>query len=442
MVVFPRAAGKNNVLTNVATAITPKTIGNLTDIGSESFMNITESLKMAITTLTANKLRSGLTMLGIIIGNASVITMVGIGEGAQNFVTDEIEGLGPNILFVVPGNRETQEVTFNVPKTLVLSDAEAIASQVPSVDAVAPEFNSRSLITRGNRTTNATVVGTTPDFPTVRNIELQEGGFFSESDMRRSTPVAVIGPELAERLWDQQDPVGQRIRIDNISVQVLGILDERGSNLGVNYDDSVLIPITTMSNRLVGETSPYGIELTYMSVSVAEQEQMDAAKFQIENLLRLRHKIVGEDDFTVNSQQDLLDITGTVTNAFTWLLAAIAGISLLVGGIGIMNIMLVSVRERTQEIGLRKAIGASQQDILVQFMIEAVILSAMGGVIGTSVGISGALLIGISTPFQPSVSIPAAVVTVAVSGSIGLFFGVIPARQAAKLDPIVALRTA
>ncbi|NET51555.1 MAG: FtsX-like permease family protein [Merismopedia sp. SIO2A8] len=209
-----------------------------------------------------------------------------------------------------------------------------------------------------------------------------------------------------------------------------------------DYDDSVLLPLTTMSNRLVGQTSPYGIELTYMSISIAEQEQMNAAKFQIENLLRLRHKIVGEDDFTVNSQQDLLDITSTITDAFTLLLAAIAGISLFVGGIGIMNIMLVSVKERTQEIGLRKAVGASQHDILVQFMIESVILAVMGGIIGTTVGISGALLIGAATPFQPSVSIPAATVAVVVSGSIGLFFGVVPARQAANLDPIVALRTA
>ncbi|MGK7889329.1 MAG: ABC transporter permease [Leptolyngbyaceae cyanobacterium] len=406
-------------------------------------MNITESLQMALKTLAANKLRSSLTMLGIIIGNASVIAMVGIGEGAQNYITDEIEGLGPNVLFVVPGNRETQRVTFNVPKTLVLSDAEAIATQVPSVTTVAPEFNTRSLITRGNRTANATVVGTTPDFPIVRNVEVQQGAFFTDSDMRRSAPVAVLGPQLAERLWDQQDPIGQSIRVDAISFQVVGVLDERGSNLGVNYDDSVLLPIVTMSNRLVGRTSPYGIELTYMSVSIEDQEQMEAAKFQIANLLRLRHKIVGEDDFTINSQQDLLEITGTVTNAFTLLLAAIAGISLLVGGIGIMNIMLVSVSERTQEIGLRKAIGASQQDILVQFMIEAVILAALGGAIGTGLGISGVLLIGAAgTPFQPTVSIPAATTAVVVSGSIGLFFGVIPARQAAKLDPIVALRTA
>jgi len=405
-------------------------------------MDFLESLKMAIKTLTASKLRSGLTMLGIIIGNASVITMVGVGEGAQRYVSEQIEGLGPNVLFVVPGSQETQRATFNVPKTLVLADAEAIAEQVASVSQVAPEYNDRGLITRGNRTSNATIVGTTSGFLSVRNFEMQQGRFFSPLDMRRSNPVVVLGPDLAERLMDNRDPIGQQIRIKNVSFQVIGVLDEKGSNLGLNYDDAVIVPITTMSNRLVGRTSPYGVELTYISISVDDEDQMEAAEFQISNLLRLRHKIVGEDDFTVNSQQDLLEITGTITGALTIMLAAIAGISLLVGGIGIMNIMLVSVRERTQEIGLRKAIGASQQDILLQFMIEAVILAASGGVIGTAVGVGGALLIGVVTPFQPGISIAAVGVAVVVSGGIGLFFGVVPARQAAKLDPIVALRSA
>lgn len=380
-------------------------------------------------------------MLGIIIGNASVIAMVGVGQGAQKYVTDEIEGLGPNILFVVPGNQETQRSTFNVPKTLVLADAEAIVEQVPSVEDVAPEFNDRGLISRGNRNTNSTIIGTTPGFPSVRNFELAEGQFFSELDMQRSNPVAVLGPDLARRLMDNRDPIGQQIRIQNVSFQVIGVLGGKGSNLGVDYDNSVLIPLKTMANRLVGQTSPYGIELTYITASVDTQENMDAAEFQIANLLRLRHKIVGEDDFTINSQQDLLEVTGTITNALTIMLAAIAGISLFVGGIGIMNIMLVSVKERTQEIGLRKAIGASQHDILMQFMIEAVILSAAGGIIGTGLGVSGALLIGLATPFQPGVSVIAAIVAVGVSGGIGLFFGVVPARQAAKLDPIVALRS-
>ncbi|MGF1513425.1 MAG: ABC transporter permease [Elainellaceae cyanobacterium] len=405
-------------------------------------MNFLESVKMATTALTANKLRSTLTMLGIIIGNASVIAMVGVGEGAQDYVSDQIEGLGPNVLFVVPGSRETQRATFNVPKTLVLADAEAVAEQVPSVTAVAPEYNSRALLTRGNRNANATVVGTTDGFLPVRNFDVAKGRFFSELDSRRSNPVAVLGGDLAERLMDSRNPVGQTIRIDDVSFRVIGVLDEKGTNLGLNYDDAVVIPLTTMVNRLVGRTSPYGIELTYISASISDAERMDAAKFQIANLLRLRHQVVSEDDFTINSQQDILEISNTITGALTVMLAAIAGISLLVGGIGIMNIMLVSVRERTQEIGLRKAVGASQRDVLSQFMIEAVILSAAGGVIGTALGVSGALLLGLVTPFQPAVSMSAVVVAVCVSGGIGLFFGVFPARQAARLDPIVALRSA
>lgn len=406
-------------------------------------MDLKESLNMAAKTLAANKLRSALTMLGIIIGNASVIAMVGIGKGAQDFVAQEIESLGPNVLFVLPGNRETQRATFNVPKTLVLDDATAIEQQVASVQAVAPEFNDRGLVTYRNRNTTTTIVGTTPGFPSVRNAAIDQGQFFRELDMQRSAPVAVLGSEIAERLMGNQSPVGKRIRVKNVSFQVIGVLEEKGSSLGgVNYDSAVLIPITTLSNRMVGRTSPYGIELSYLAASVESQEKMRAAEFQITNLLRLRHNITGEDDFVIQSQKDILEFTGTITGALTAMLAAIAGISLLVGGIGIMNIMLVSVRERTQEIGLRKAIGASSQDILVQFLIEAVILSAAGGIIGTLIGVGGSFLIGLATPFQPGVSASAVVVAVGVSGGIGLFFGVVPARQAAKLDPIVALRSA
>lgn len=406
-------------------------------------MDFTESLKMATKTLVGNKVRSGLTMLGIIIGNASVIAMVGIGQGAQDFVADEIEGLGPNVLFVVPGSQETQRTTFNVPKTLVLSDATAIAEQVTSVVDVAPEYSDRGPVIYRNRTSNSTIIGTTPGFPVVRNTPIAQGRFLSELDMQRTTQVAVLGHNLAQRLFDQQNPIGQQVRIKNRSFQVVGVLAEKGSSLGgVDYDDVVMVPLTTLSGRLVGQLSPYGIEVTYIAISVRNEESMRAAEFQITNLLRLRHKITGEDDFTVRSQKDLLELTGTITGALTAMLAAIAGISLLVGGIGIMNIMLVSVRERTQEIGLRKAIGASGQDILLQFMIEATILAGMGGIIGTLIGVGGALVIGAFTPFQPGVSVTAVVVAVGVSGGIGLFFGVVPARQAARLDPIVALRSA
>jgi len=405
-------------------------------------MDIVESIKMATTTLVANKLRSSLTMLGIIIGNASVIAMIGIGEGAQKYIAKELESLGPNVLFVIPGNRETQRISLDLPKTLVLTDAEAIASQVPSVQAVAPEFNSRSLVTYRNKNTNVNLIGTTPGFLPVRQFDVARGRFLTNLDIKRSNQVVVLGADLAERLFEKVDPVGQQLRLKNVTFQVIGVLQSKGSNLGVDYDDAAFVPITTMANRIAGRTSPYGIELTYLVAAAKNADSVDAAEFQITNLLRLRHKLTGEDDFTINTQKDALETVGKITGALTLMLAAIAGISLFVGGIGVMNIMLVSVTERTQEIGLRKAIGAREADILIQFMIEAVILSAAGGVLGTLIGVGGSLLIGAVTPLQAGVSPVAIVLAVGVSGSIGLFFGVVPARRAAKLDPIVALRSA
>jgi putative ABC transport system permease protein len=397
---------------------------------------------MATTTLVANKLRSSLTMLGIIIGNASVIAMIGIGEGAQKYIAKELESLGPNVLFVIPGSRETQRITLDVPKTLVLADAEAIATQVPSVESVAAEANSRELVTYRNKNTNINVIGTTPEFLRVRKFDVGRGRFLTNLDIKRSNQVAVLGANLAERLFGNTDPVGQQLRLKNVSFQVIGVLQAKGSSLGVDYDDAALVPITTMANRIAGRTSPYGIELTYLVAAAKDADSVDAAEFQITNLLRLRHKLTGEDDFSIRTQKDSLETVGKITGALTVMLAAIAGISLFVGGIGVMNIMLVSVTERTQEIGLRKAIGAREQDILIQFMIEAVILSAAGGVLGTLIGVGGSLLIGAVTPLQAGVSPVAIVLAVGVSGSIGLFFGVVPARRAAKLDPIVALRSA
>lgn len=406
-------------------------------------MDLAESLQMATKTLMANRLRSTLTMLGIIIGNASVIAMVGLGEGAQRFVNDQLQTLGPNVLFIVPGNRETRELGgLETARTLVLSDAEAISTQVPSVVGVAPEFSTRDLITYANRSANTSIVGTNADFLQVRSFEMGQGRFITELDLRRRSQVAVLGATLAERLFDQQSPVGRQIRVKGVSFEVIGVMAAKGSNLGLDYDDAVLTPLTTMASRLVGQRlSPYGIEVSFIAVSARDRESMQTAEFQITNLLRLRHNIRQEDDFFINSQDTLLNIAGTITGALTLMLAAIAGISLVVGGIGIMNIMLVSVRERTQEIGLRKAIGASQRDILLQFLIEAIILSVAGGIIGTVVGASGIVLIGLFSPFQPSLSISAIAMAVSVSGGIGLFFGVFPARQAARLDPIVALRS-
>jgi putative ABC transport system permease protein len=404
-------------------------------------MNLIESLKMASTTLVANKLRSSLTMLGIVIGNASVIAMVGVGQGAQKLAAEQFESLGPNVLFVVPGSQEERRTSFDLPKTLVWEDAKAIATQVPTVVEVAPQINANQLITYRNRNANKSVIGTTPEFLTVRSFDVARGRFINNIDLQRNNRVVVLGPEIAERLFGQDDPVGKRIRIKNNGFEVIGVMAAKGSFLGTNQDETVYIPLTTMANQIVGRTSPYGTEVSFISVSALNENSVRAAKFQIENLLRLRHKITDKDDFGVQTQKDILNIVGTITGALTFLLAAIAGISLLVGGIGVMNIMLVSVTERTQEIGLRKAVGAKKQDILVQFLIEATILSATGGIVGTVIGISTILAVGAFSPLSPVVSPVAIIIAVSVSGGIGLFFGVFPAQRAAKLDPIVALRS-
>jgi putative ABC transport system permease protein len=410
-------------------------------IGSKrQTLDLGESLRMATKTLIANKLRSSLTMLGIVIGNASVIAMVGIGQGAQRLAAEQFESLGPNVLFVSPGSGNRNR-TFEIPKTLVLTDAQAIATQVPTVDQVAPQINTNRLLTYRNRNKNALVVGTTAEFLPVRSFDVERGRFINDLDLQRNNQVVVLGPDLVDELFAGGDPIGQQIRIQNLSFQVVGVMKAKGSFLGSNQDNAAYIPLTTAANRLVGKTSPYGLELTFISVSAKSQETMDAAKFQIENLLRLRHKITLDDDFEVSSQEDILSIANTITGALTLMLAAIAGISLFVGGIGVMNIMLVSVTERTQEIGLRKAIGAREKDILLQFLIEAVILSAAGGVVGTLVGVSGIVLISTLTSFKAAVSPVAIIVAVSVSGGIGLFFGVVPAKRAAKLDPIEALRS-
>jgi putative ABC transport system permease protein len=405
-------------------------------------MDLIESIKMATATLTANRLRSALTMLGMIIGNASVVAMIGVGEGAQRFASEQFESLGPNVLFVVPGNDKASNRSLYVPRTLVLKDAEAIADQVPPVAMVAPQIQNQVPVIYGNQKKSTLVIGSNELFPIVRDYDIGRGRFITQQEVQRGTPVAVLGSDLADNLFGGKDPLGQRIRVRNLSFQIIGVMKPKGSFLGNNQDDLALVPLSTVAGRLTGRTSPFGIELTFISVSAQDQSQMSAAKTQITNLLRLRHKIVNDDDFTVRSQDEALSIIGSVTGALTIMLVAIASISLLVGGIGIMNIMLVSVTERTQEIGLRKAIGATQFDILLQFLIESIILSAAGGIIGIVVGAGTVLMVGAFTPLKTSVSIPAVVLAVSVSGGIGVFFGVVPAQRAARLDPIVALRSA
>ena len=404
-------------------------------------MNLLESFKMATSTLFANKMRSSLTMLGIVIGNASVIAMVGIGEGAKQLASEQFESLGPNVIFVVPGSEDDRRTSFDLPKTLVWDDAIAIADQVPSVKEVAPQISGNHLITYRNRNARESIIGTTSEYLTVRSFDLAQGRFFDDIDLKRNQRVAVLGSEIADKFFPQQSPLGKRIRIKNISFEIIGVMEAKGSFLGDNQDRNVYIPLSTMANQIVGDTSPYGTQLSFISIAAKDEQSIRAAQFQIENLLRLRHQIVGQDDFSVRTQKDILEIVGTITNGLTVLLAAIAGISLIVGGIGVMNIMLVAVTERTREIGLRKAIGARERDILWQFLIEATILSAAGGVVGTIIGVSGILVVGTFSPLSPTVSPVAIAVAVGVSGGIGLGFGVFPAKAAAKLDPIVALRS-
>ncbi|WP_017718854.1 ABC transporter permease [Kamptonema formosum] len=405
-------------------------------------MDFAESVRMSVQTLVANKMRSGLTMLGIVIGNASVIAMLGLGEGAQRFVEAQVNSLGTNVLFVAPGSPKAQTRPVFRQETLVLADAEAISSQVPSVREVAPQLTGQERIAYRNKNSSPLLFGVTPAFLSVRKFDVGQGRFISDLDLKRNEQVIALGKDLAKKLFGEENPIGKSVRVKNVSLQVIGVMQPKGTTFGMNLDDTAFVPLTTMANRILGRTSPYGMKVSFISVSVRDEASMKAAEFQIANLLRLRHKITDEDDFTVRNQKDLQKTMGAITGALTAMLAAIAAISLLVGGIGIMNIMLVSVTERTKEIGLRKAIGASEQDILMQFMIEAVILSVAGGLIGTGIGVGGVLLAGKLTNLEAGISPVAIVLATGVSGGIGLFFGVVPARRAAQLDPIVALRSA
>lgn len=406
-------------------------------------MDILESIKMASTTLIANKLRSILTMLGITIGSASVITIVGVGQGGQKLAADQFESLGANVLFVVPGSRKARNTTFDLPKTLVLKDAEAIASQVPTVNEVAPQINTRTVANYRNTNMDTLAIGVTPEFLSVRSFDVARGRFISKVDVQRNNRVAILGTDIVDRLFSGQNPIGKQIRLKNISFDVIGVMESKGSFMGNNQDEIVFIPISTMSNQLVGKrNSPYGMQVSFISISAKDEESIDAARFQIKNLLRLRHKTIAEDDFGIETQKDILEIVNNVTTGLTLMLGAIAAISLLVGGFGVMNIMLVSVTERTQEIGLRKALGAQEKDILIQFLIEAVILASAGGLLGIAIGVGGIVLVATFSPLAASISPISIILAVGVSSAIGLFFGVVPARQAAKLDPIVALRSA
>lgn len=400
-----------------------------------------ETTKMALRTLYANKLRSSLTMLGIVIGNAAVVTMVSVGLGTQRYITRELEALGTNSLFIFPGVNRGSGGSFFEATTLSLRDAEAIEQSVADLVAIAPERSQRYYVTHKTKQTQVRVTGTSNDYPIVRNAPIAIGDFFGLLDVRKNNRVAVLGSDTARKLFGERNPVGAKIRINNRSFNVVGVMSPKGSTSGRNQDEVIFVPISTAIDQLMGrdlQTSSPKIDT--ITVSAIDASTSETVQYQITNLLRLLHD--GKEDFTVRNQQDLLQSANNITNVLVLMLGATAAVSLLVGGIGIMNIMLVSVTERTREIGLRKAIGASASDIMIQFTIEAIILSTAGGIIGIGFGVGGTFLVSLFSPIEAILSPVAIVVAFSISGAIGLGFSIYPARSAALLDPIVALRTA
>ncbi|MCL4533607.1 MAG: ABC transporter permease [Bacteroidetes bacterium] len=409
-------------------------------------MDLLESLRMALRSLSANKLRASLTMLGMIIGVAAVIALMAIGQGAQASILDRIRGIGTNLLFVTPGSAQQGGFSFGAGSapTLTLQDAQAIAADVPNIVAVAPEIDLRRQVVYERNNTNTRILGTTPEYQDVRNFHPVEGDFISQSDIDGRIKVASLGSTTAQTLFDGSDPVGQEIKVAGIDFRVIGLMETKGSQALGNQDDVVIVPLTTLAETLGSQLTPSGgLVVQTINVEVSDESLMPQATADISNLLLERHRVT-QADFTIRSQEDTIAALQTVTQTFTLLLGAIAGISLVVGGIGIMNIMLVSVTERTREIGIRKALGAKRSDILVQFMIEAVVVSVMGGLMGVALGVGiSEFTSGISLggqPLRPLVTVDSIALAFGVSAGIGVFFGIYPASRAAALNPIDALR--
>ena len=412
-------------------------------------MSLVDTLRTAVSSLGANKLRAGLTLLGIVIGVTAVISLMSIGRGAQEAITSRIESLGTNLLFVRPGSASQGGIFGGQGSatTLTLDDAYALLDPTlaPSVAAVAPELRTGGQIVAGRNNTFTQIVGVTPEYESVRNFPVASGQFISDVHVDKRSEVAVLGSSVSETLFGFRSPVGQTVRINGRQFTVIGVLQSQGGTAFGIADDQVLVPITTAYFRLASQrTAQGGVSVQTVNVEVAAEDAMDDALQEIATVLLLRHRLNGEDDFTISSQQETIETLEETTDTFVVFLGAIASISLLVGGIGIMNIMLVSVTERTREIGVRKAMGAKRKDILLQFVAEATLLSIGGGAAGVGLGVAVSRLIdGRSLggqSFQTTFSGDIAILALVVSAAIGLFFGIYPAMRAARLHPIEALR--
>ena len=412
-------------------------------------MSFYESVRVAMLALAANKLRSILTMLGIIIGVSAVIALMSIGRGVEKFFVEQFTSLGTNLLYVFPGQLEGGPRRGGRDRgVLTLNDSYAIANplRVPDVIAVSPEVSGSALVARAGNDLNVSVSGVTASYQDTLSGDAAIGAFLTDADVEERARVVVIGSDVFGKLFQpNEDPIDQTIRVNNILFRVIGVMEERGAGIGgANLDEMIFIPLTTVQDRLFRRRTVSGeYQVNIIYASVVSEDRMEAAQQQITELLRERHNISfrGEDDFVIINQSDLISIFGDILSTMTIFLSAIAFISLVVGGIGIMNIMLVSVTERTREIGLRKAVGAKRRNVLGQFLIEAVTLALIGGMLGIALGAGGAVAATSFIPnFSAVVGFDAIAISILFSMAVGLFFGIYPAFRASRLNPIDALR--